>query len=157
MSRYDWLVALHVTGAFLVIGGAVAAGVLNIAAQGRERPSEVALLLGLIRPVVLAVSAGLLITLGFGIWLVHEAGFGFGDGWVIAALILLVIAGVLGDLGGKRDRKTRELAERWASEGDTPQPELRARLRDPVSLALSYGSGVLVLVILGLMIWKPGA
>jgi len=157
VSRYDWLVALHVTGAFLVIGGAVAAGVLNIAAQGRERPSEVALLLGLIRPVVLGVFAGLLITMGFGLWLVHEAGFGFGDGWVIAAVVLWVIAGVLGDLGGKRDRETRELAERWSSEGDTPQPELRARLRDPVSLGLSYGSGLVVLVILGLMIWKPGA
>jgi hypothetical protein len=34
---------------------------------------------------------------------------------------------------------------------------LRARLRDPVSLGLSWGSGLVVIVILALMIWKPGA
>jgi hypothetical protein len=30
-------------------------------------------------------------------------------------------------------------------------------MRDPVTLALSWGSGVVVVGILALMIWKPGA
>jgi uncharacterized membrane protein len=51
----------------------------------------------------------------------------------------------------------RELAERLAAEGDAPSAELAARLRDPVWLALSWGSGVAVIAILALMIWKPGA
>ena len=157
MSRYDWLLFLHVTGAFLVIGGAVVAAVLNIAAQGRERPSEVALLLRLARPAVIAVSVGMLMTLGFGIWLVFEVNYDWSDTWIILALVLWVLAGVTGDRGGRRDRETRELAERWANEGDEPRPELRARLRDPLSLGLSYASGLIVLAILGLMIWKPGA
>jgi hypothetical protein len=29
-------------------------------------------------------------------------------------------------------------------------------LRDPVTLAMSWGSGVAVIAILALMIWKPG-
>jgi uncharacterized membrane protein len=156
MSLFEWLLFFHVAGAFLILGGAVVAGVLNLAAQGRERPSEVALLLRLIRPAVIAISLGLLITLGFGLWLVHEAGFGYGDAWIVISLVLWVVAGFLGDRGGRRDRATRELAERLAAEGDAPTPELRARLRDPLSLALSYGSLLAVLAILGLMVWRPG-
>ena len=49
MTTYDWLLFLHITGAFLLVGGAVVAIVLDIAAPSRERPSEIALLLGLVR------------------------------------------------------------------------------------------------------------
>jgi hypothetical protein len=30
-------------------------------------------------------------------------------------------------------------------------------VHDPISLALSYGSGLLLVLVLALMIWKPGA
>ena len=49
VSKYDWLLVLHITGAFLFAGGIVVGGVLNVSAQLRERPSEIALLLGLTR------------------------------------------------------------------------------------------------------------
>ena len=52
MSTYDWLLFLHITGAFLLLGGGVVAGALNIAALRRERPSEIVLLYGLIRIAV---------------------------------------------------------------------------------------------------------
>src|SRR6476619_4576953 len=78
------------------------------------------------------------------------------DTWVISALVLWVVANALGSNGGRRDRKARELAQRLEAEGDQPSPELRAALRDPVTLALSWGSGLVVVVILVLMIWKPG-
>ena len=157
MDRYDWLLFLHVTGAFLLLGGAVVAGVFNIAALRRERPSEISLLLGLTRWAVAAISAGLLITLGFGLWLVHQVGYGWGEGWIVTSLVLWVVSGFLGDRGGRRQRETRTLAQRLAAEGDVPSPELRARLRDPVAMALSWSSGLAALVILALMIWKPGA
>jgi uncharacterized membrane protein len=157
VSRFDWLLFLHLAGAFLLLGGAIAAGVLNLAAQGRERPSEVALLLALIRPAAIVMSAGLVIAFAFGLWLVHDAGFDYGDAWIAVSIALLIVAGVIGDAGGRRDKRTRMLAERLAAEGDAPSRELRARLRDPVSLTLSYGSALLVLAILGLMVWKPGA
>ena len=158
MDRYQWLLVFHVAGAFLVLGGATMAAIFNVAAQRRERPSEVAELLGLTRSAVLAVMIGMPILLIFGLWLVAEVDWAdWSDAWVILALILWVIANALGGAGGKRDRKARELAQQLAAQGDQPSQELRARLRDPLSLALSYGSGLLVVVILALMIWKPGS
>jgi uncharacterized membrane protein len=159
VSTYDWLLFLHVTGAFLLAGGAVVAGALNIAAQLRPRPSEIALLLGLIRYAVVAIGIGALMTLGFGLWLVDEGpwGYGYGQGWVIAAIVLWVIGNAMGGAGGRRERETQELASRLAEEGDAPSRELRARMRDPVSLVLSYGSGVVVFAVLAVMVWKPGA
>src|SRR5207248_3849937 len=95
------------------------------------------------------------VALGFGLWLVADLDFvKWSDGWVIAAVILWFVANALGTNGGRRDRRTRELAERLAAEGDQPSPELRASLRDPLSLALSWGSGLVVIAVLVLMIWK---
>lgn len=157
MDRYHWLLALHVTGAFLLLGGAVVAGVFNIAALRRERPSEVAMLLGLTRWAVVAISAGLLVTIAFGLWLVHNAGYAYGDGWVVASLVLWALSGFLGSRGGRMQHEARSLAERLAAEGDAPSQELHARLRNPVALALSWSSGLAAVAILALMIWKPGA
>jgi uncharacterized membrane protein len=155
MSRHDWLLLVHVAGAFSVLAGALHAVVLNQAALRRDKPSEIALLLGLIRVAVVLIALGMVITLAFGLWLVGDTEYDFGDGWIDAALALWVAALVLGSVGGRRDRRTRELAEQLAASGDQPSAELAARLRDPVSLALSYGSGAAVLAILVLMIWKP--
>ena len=157
MDRYQWLVFLHVTGAFLVLGGAVFAGILNFFAMRRDRPSEVVTLYSLVRYAAAAIGVGMFVTLGLGLWLVEDVDYSWGDAWIVLALILWAIAGALGGQGGKRERETRELAERLAAEGDAPSAELRARMRDPVTLALSWGSGVAVLAILALMIWKPGA
>ena len=158
MSLYDWLLFLHVTGAFFLIGGIVVAGILNLAAIGRDRrPSQIATLFGLIRYAVPLIGIGLLLTLAIGLWLVHEANYGYGDAWVILALVLWVIATALGNIDGRYQRQTGELAQRLAAEGDGPSEELSARLRDPKALVLAYASGVLAFVILALMIWKPGA
>jgi uncharacterized membrane protein len=157
VSKYDWALFLHVIGAFLFLGGAVVAGLFSIAALRRERPSEIVALLRLTRWGVGAVSIGVLMTLAFGLWLVHLADYDWSDTWIVASLVLWVLANALGGIGGRRDKETRLLAERMAAEGDEPAPELQARLRDPVSLGFSWGSGVAALAILGLMIWKPGA
>ena len=157
MSRYEWLLFLHVTGAFLVIGGAVMAGVFNFSALRSGRPSDVVLFFRFARVAVAAIGVGMVLTLGFGLWLVHDAGYGWGETWIVLALVLWVLSNALGGIGGKREKKVRELAERLTAEGDVPSPDLSARLRDPVLLALSWGSGIVVIAILALMIWKPGA
>jgi uncharacterized membrane protein len=156
VDTYDWLLFLHVLGAFLVLGGVVLAGVLNFAALRRERPSEIAMLFKFARVGVASIGIGMVLTLVLGLWLVHHVGYGWGQTWIVLALVLWVLANALGGIGGSRERKTRELAERLAAEGDAPSAELTARLRDPVWLALSWGSGIVIVVILALMIWKPG-
>ena len=158
MNLYQWLLFLHVTGAFFLLGGIVIAGSLNLAAITKDRrPSQVAGLYGLIRFAVPLIGAGLLLTLVIGLWLVHEADYGYGDAWVVTAIVLWVLASVLGNIDGKYQRKTGDLAQRLAAEGDAPSSELRARLRDPRALAISYASGLLAFAVLAIMIWKPGA
>jgi uncharacterized membrane protein len=157
MSKYEWALFLHITGAFLLLGGATVAAVFNIAALRRERPSEIAALLEVTRWAVVSITIGVFMTLGFGIWLIDIAGYDYGDTWIVLAFVLWVVGNALGGIGGGRDKETRLMAERLAAEGDTPAPELGARLRDPVSLALSWGSGLVFVAVLALMIWKPGA
>jgi uncharacterized membrane protein len=144
-------------GAFLVVGGATFAGIFNVAAMRRERPSEVVVLFKLTRIAVVSILIGMTLALAFGLWLVADLDFiKWTDAWVISAIALWFVANALGSNGGRRDRQARELAERLAAEGDQPSSELRGMLRDPVTLAMSWGSGVAVIAILALMIWKPG-
>jgi uncharacterized membrane protein len=158
VGTYDWLLALHVTGAFLFLGGAVAAAVFNVLARRAERPSEIALLMGLTRYPVLAINVGMLLTIVFGLWLVwHVDGYEFTEGWILASLALWIVAGALGSLGGRRERETRREAQRLAAENDTPSAALRAQLRDRSSNGLSWGAALVGVLILFLMIWKPGA
>ena len=159
MNTYQWLLIFHVTGAFLLLGGGAIAAALNLSALRRERPSEILLLFGLIRIAVVAISIGTALAFVFGLWLVHEAPYDYSyfDGWVVAAFVLLLVANALGGAGGKRDARTAKLAGELAAAGDAPSPELQARVRDPISLALSYGSGLVLIVVLALMVWKPGA
>jgi uncharacterized membrane protein len=158
VGKYEWLLFFHVTGAFLFLGGVVVAWVLGIAAAFRELPSEIATLLRLGGVAAASISIGLLLTLAFGIWLVvDDAFYKITDGWILAALVMWVLAGALGGQGGRRDKETRLYAERAASEGNAPSAELRARVRDPVALSLNLASSLLGFAILAVMIWKPGA
>jgi uncharacterized membrane protein len=148
---------LHVTAAFLFVGGSVAAGILNTLAVLSDLPSEVAALLRLIRRTLPVLFVGVLGTLVFGIWLWHEAGYSLGAAWIWLSLALWAVANALGGIGGRRQEQTRELAERLAEDGDQPSTELHAALRDPVAHALNYGAGLATLAILALMVWRPGS
>jgi uncharacterized membrane protein len=157
VTKYDWLLLVHILGAFALLGGSVVVGLLHLVATRRERPSEVALLLRLTRPMVVLVGIGMVVVLGIGLWLVDDAGYSYGDAWVIAAIVLWVVAGQLGNRGGRRLRHARELAERLAIDGDRPSPELDAAVADRQALLLSYASFVALVAVLVLMVFKPGA
>jgi len=158
VTRFQWLLGLHVLGAFLFVSGAVLAGLLQLTAMRRERPSEIALLLRLTRVGVVTVAVGALVTLALGIWLTDElAGVSASDGWIVASLVLWAVSLALGGVGGRAARHARYEAERLAAQGDRPSPELNRLLADPAAFALNYGSLAAALAVLGLMIWKPGA
>ena len=157
VTTLQWLLALHVTGAFLLLGGAAMSSVLGVLAYRAERPSEVALYLGLARVAVPFIIVGSLLTLVLGLWLVHEASFDYASFWVIASIVLWVAAGGAGSRGGEREDKVRRYALELAASGDEPSTELSARLRDPRTAVLSWGSLIAILALLALMVWKPGA
>ena len=156
MTAYHWLLFLHLCGAFLFVSGAVVAGTLQLAAMRRDRPSEIAMLLGLSRVGVALVGLGALMTLGFGIALADHLGFGLAPAWIQAALGLWVASMALGGIGGRGARHTRYLAEELAAAGDRPSPELQALVRDRRALWLSNASGLMVFAIIVLMVWRPG-
>ena len=157
MTKYDWLLLGHLLAAFMLVSGAVVAGTLHFLATRRARPSEVALLLGLVRAAVPIVGVGSVAVLVFGLWLVHEAGFGFGDAWIGAAIVLWLISMALAGPAGKRLRHARELAERLAGEGDEPSAELHRAVADRTALVMNYASFACLVAILVRMIFKPGA
>lgn len=155
MSTAQWLLMLHVTAAFLFVGGSVAAGILNVLAIRAERPSEIAYLLRLVRITLPIIGIGIAGTLVFGIWLWHHLGFGIGTTWIWISLALWVAANALGGIGGRHQEKARALAQRLAAAGDASTDELKALLRDRKGNAISWLAGAATLAILVLMIWKP--
>jgi uncharacterized membrane protein len=157
VSTADWLLMLHVTAAFSLVAGSVTAATLNVLAIRSERPSDAALLLGLIRRALPFIFGGVAGTFVFGVWLWHEKGYGFGSGWIWAALVLWALATAFGGAGGRGREKAGALAAQLAAAGDTATDELRALLRDPKSNGLTALSMLSTTGVLVLMIWKPGA
>jgi uncharacterized membrane protein len=155
VTTYEVALFGHILGVLLFVSGIVLAGVPFEIARRREDPSEIATILGLARAGVPLVGAGTVLLLGCGLWLVHLGAWGFGTGWVAGALALFAVAIVLGAIGGQRPKAARLHAAQLAAERAPIDAELRDLLRDPVSLAMNYASGVAVLVILGLMVFKP--
>jgi uncharacterized membrane protein len=145
----------HLLGALLFVSGIVLAGLAFEVARRRERPSEIALLLGLTRIGVMLVGIGALLVLAFGLWLVRLEHLSFGSGWISTAIALYIVALGLGAVGGRRPKQARHLATKLAAEGAPTTPGLRSLLDDRVSLAVNYSSGILVLVIVALMVFKP--
>jgi uncharacterized membrane protein len=154
-TRYELALFFHLVGALLFVAGILLAGVAFEAARRRQRPAEIALLLGLTRVGVALVGFGALLLLGFGLWLVHLGGFGYDAGWVDAAIALYLLALALGAIGGRRPKQARRLATRLAAEDRPVSAELRALLDDRLSLAANYASAAAVLAILVLMVFKP--
>ncbi len=152
----------HLLGAFAfvagtIVAGTIVAGVAFETARRRTTPAEIALPLSLSRIGVLLVGIGTLLVLGFGLWLVHLGDWGYAAGWVDAALGLLAATVLLGTIGGQRPKRARKLAGWLASEGVPLSDELRALLDDRITLAANYLSALMLLAIIALMVFKPGA
>jgi hypothetical protein len=134
MSTYEWLLFLHLIAAFVLVCGLVLYSVLVLSSGG----AVVSRTLG---PPALALwNAGGLGVLVFGVWLALDIdGYELWDGWIIAALVLWVVAsGAAGALGAK------------AREG--------ASVRGVAGARLMIGAmGLSTLLLLLDMIFKPGA
>jgi uncharacterized membrane protein len=157
VTTAQWLLMFHVTAAFFLVSGSIAAGILNVLAVRAARPSDTAYLLRLVRLTLPFIFAGTAGTLVFGLWLWHELHSSFGAFWIWASLVLWVVANALGGIGGRHQERSRELAERLAAEGDAHTDELRTLLTDVRGNAISWLAGATTLLILVLMIWKPGS
>lgn len=137
MGLYDWLLFVHVLSAFVVVGALVV--LWGLVAGTRAEPAfDGAAARSIGKGAGIAVGAGLVATFVSGIWLsVEVEGYGLLDGWILASLILWAFSGFAGDRAGKAFNRGPEGRRTW--------------------IRLQAVNSFVVLLILALMIWKPGA
>jgi uncharacterized membrane protein len=151
---YEWALLLHLLGVIAYFAGLAVAAAGLLAARRRTTPAEIAALLGAARWGVALVGAGLLATIAGGLWLLAETIYGR-EGWVIASLVLLLVAVVTGGVGGQTPKRARRLSERLAREAADVTPELRAELGDRRADALNAFAAAASVAIVVLMVFKP--
>lgn len=157
MELTQWLIALHVLSAFAWISALVLYSVVIAAGRGTSVPSDVIRLFQVVRVGDSLIAVGMIGTIVFGIWLALDE-YEIWDGWIITALVLWLLAAAVGGRVGKIYNATRDRAKALAGEdGDAPSSELNAMLRSQRGLVLHTLMVLLTLVILVVMVYKPGA
>ena len=159
MSRYDWLLFLHVFSAFALVAALTLYTVLIVSVWNKDVPGDVARLFSLQRVGDVLVGVGSIGVLVFGIWLAIDVkGYELWDGWIIAALVLWFVMGALGSRTGKIYNAVRDRARALVREGENaPSAELRTLVQNRQGLWLHAASVLVVLLLLIDMIFKPGA
>lgn len=157
MELTDWLIALHVLSAFAWVSALVVYSVVIAAGWNASVPSDVARMFRVSRVGDALIAVGMIGTIVFGIWLALDE-YEIWDGWIIAALVLWLLAGAVGGRIGKVYDATRDRAKALLAEGrDDPSPELNAMVRSQRGLVLHTTLVVVTIVILVVMVYKPGA
>jgi hypothetical protein len=135
VSLDDWIKALHIVSAFALVGALTILWLGYLVLRSNGGTTEA---LGrLFKLGSVAIGIGMAGTLVFGIWLsISLEGYEPWDGWVIAALVLWLVAGGLGDRAGRLSQQP----------GGVQQ-----------ALVLHAVTTLAVVLILIDMIWKPGA
>jgi uncharacterized membrane protein len=158
VSFDSWMLAFHVISAFALVAGMVFFWVLIVAVRRAETPESTLRMGGATKVAGAAVGLGMGGTIAFGIWLAFSVGgYDIWDGWIIAALVLWVVAARLGAMtsasynrGVERAQELRERGGHHSERGVArTQPHWRGR-----RLAGADVRGRPVVID---MIWKPGA
>ena len=144
MTFYDSLLFLHVLSAFAMLGAMTAFWALI----GATRPARSSLSVGsiqaLARPLSIVVGVGSAGVLVFGIWLaLYVDGYELWDAWILASLVLWAAAVGLGY--GSDKAFTRAMGSGAEGGADFRRGVL-----------FHAGSTLATVVILALMIFKPG-
>jgi hypothetical protein len=127
VSRYDWLLFLHLLGAFAAVGSVVVFSTLFVGGDRIAGPQLVFLGRRL-------WDVGGLLTLVFGVWLALDD-YSIGDAWILVALALWAVAAGT----GVRVGMSMEAGERDSAR------------------TLYAVMAIAVLALLVVMIYKPGA
>lgn len=159
MSFDDWILALHVLSAFAYVAGLVLFWVLIIAVRRTDTPEGTIRMGPLVKIGNASVGIGAGGTIVFGIWLAFSVGgYDIWDGWIIAALVLWVLAAAAGSRTGAEYQAGMTKAVELAAAGQSgPSAELLAVNRTRRGVVLHALATLIVLLILVDMIWKPGA
>jgi len=132
VSRYEWLLFLHVLSAFALVASLTLYTVLIASMWSKDVPGDVVRVFRLQRVGDVLIGVGSIGVLVFGIWLAIDVdGYALWDGWILAAIVLWAIATELG-------RRARDVAvANFAT--------------------LHWLRTLVVVLLLADMVWKPGA
>jgi uncharacterized membrane protein len=138
VDLYDWLLFLHVLGAFVAVGALTALWGLILGTRG-EGMLDPASAMRYGRVFGILVGVGMVTALVLGIWLAIDVeAYQLWDGWILASLVLWAIGGWAGGQAGR------------SFESDPVANRAKGIRFQAINSAA-------VFVILVLMIWKPGA
>jgi hypothetical protein len=159
VSLDAWILALHVLSAFVLGAGVILYWVLIVAVREADTPDSTLRLGPMASVAEAAVGAGGLGTIVLGIWLALSFGdYDIWDGWIVAAIVLWLIAMELGRRTSATYREGVTKARELQTAGQTaPSGELLTLNRARAGVVLQLSVSVVVLLILVDMIWKPGA
>jgi uncharacterized membrane protein len=159
VSFDDWILALHVLSAVAYGTAIILFWVLVVAVRTTDT-AEGTLRFGptvMIGNIAIGIGAGG--TIIFGVWLALSVrNYDLWDGWIIAALVLWVIAAILGQRTGKEYMRGMTKAQELQAAGQSgSNAELLAANRTQTGVLLHALTSVVFLLIVLDMIWKPGA
>ncbi len=159
MSFDDWILALHVLSAFAFVAGMVTFWVLIVAVRRTDTPEGTIRMEPVVKVGNAAVGIGAGGTIVLGIWLAFSVGgYDIWDGWIIAAIVLWLIGVAVGQRTASAYMQGMNKAQELQAAGQTgPSAELLALNRTQNGVLFHGLASVVVVLILVLMIWKPGA
>jgi hypothetical protein len=159
VSLDDWILALHVLSAFAYVAGVVLFWVLVVAVRRTDTPDGTIRLAPVVKVGNASVGLGAGGTIVFGIWLAFSVGgYDIWDPWIVAALVLWLLAAETGRRTGAEYVAGMTKAEELQAAGHAgSSAELLAVNRTQRGVVLHALTSVLLVLILVDMIWKPGA
>lgn len=158
MSLNDWILSLHLLSAFAMLGAQVVFSTMIVALWRTDSTRRVTSYMLVSRVGTVMVIIGAVGTLVFGVWLaLTKEPYDLWDLWIVAALVLWLVAGALGGRGGTLYGNAALDAAELHESGIERSAELSATYGPSRAFWLHVVGTVLVVVILVLMVWKPGA
>jgi uncharacterized membrane protein len=159
VSRYDWLLFLHIASGLAFFAAYTVVSAVLVAGQRATSAATARALLRLARPADVLAWIGATGTLVFGIWLAVDVdAYRLWDGWIVGAVTLWIVAEEVirrEDLFFKRARRIARSAHAASMREGTA--EVPAVLRSPHMLVMHLVGSLALLGVLVLMIYKPGA
>ena len=151
MSWYGWLLFLHVLAGFVTVAAVVLFGALVVGTRSERTARDALPLLRLSGLATLLWNVGGVGVLVLGVALaIYVDGYRLLDGWILAAIVLWVIASAA---GGPLGRRYRQALVARTDAGHTGTEAVRP----PRALALYAVTAAATAALLVDMIFKPGA
>jgi hypothetical protein len=159
VSFEDWIFAIHLLSAATLVGALVMSWILTVALRSVDTAGTTLSFNRVAMVGATAIGVGLVVSIGFCIWLaILREAFHPWDGWVIAAIILWCIATAAIVRAVAEYRKPAEKARELIASGQTgPSDELTALNRSSTGLLLRALASVAIVLIVIDMVYKPGA